>query len=143
MIAGHPAVPPPGSRFSLFSSDTDIFVPHRRMRGDELRHHRDASLVLHDIDADAARSEQRFFADERAVLADDYLPDPVEEDGAAAHRARRQGGVHHALAVDGSGVTAGALERVHLAVQHGAAQLDASIVPAPEYSRAMHQHGAD
>src|SRR5919198_707685 len=78
--------------------DADIFVPQRRMRGNEIRHHPDAPFVLHDLDAHAARSQQIFFTHERAVLADDDAADAVQEDRARAHRAWRQRGVHDRLA---------------------------------------------
>ena len=70
--------------------------------------------------------------EERPVLADDHPRDAVEENRAAAHRARRERRVDRALAVDAGRLAAGVLERVHLAVQDRAALLHAAVVAAAE-----------
>src|SRR5438067_9596373 len=103
----------------------DVLVPQLRPLGDERLHQRDAARVLNDVELDAAGAEELLLAEEGAVLADDHARDAVEEDRAAAHRAGGERRVEDALAVDGGGVAAGALERVHLAVQDGAAALHA------------------
>ena len=113
------------------------------MRGDELPHHADALVVLHHLDADAARTEEIFLAHERAVLADDDVRDAVEEDGAGAHRAGRQRRVEDGGAIDRRRQPAGVLERIHLAVQDRAALLDPPVVAAPEDAPVVDEHRAD
>jgi hypothetical protein len=68
---------------------------------------------------------------------------PYSRIRAGAHRARRQRRVHRARAIDRCGLAAGALERVHLAVQNGAALLDAPVVAASDDRGAVHEQGAD
>src|SRR5688500_10678670 len=66
----------------------DVLVPERRMLADELLHHHNASVVLHDVHSRATRTQQLFFAEESRILAHDDVGNPIEQDGAAAHRAR-------------------------------------------------------
>ena len=113
------------------------------MRRDECFHHRDAPLVLHDIHPHATRSQKRFLAHERLVLAYDNVRDAVEQNRAAAHRARRKRRIHDALAIHRRGLPAGTFESVHFAVEHRAALLDSAVVAAAENRAAMHEHGAD
>src|SRR6266851_6558584 len=124
-------------------SHTYILVPQLRTRADEVGHHANAPFVLDDVDADAAPAQQVFVAHERAVLADDDVRDTVQQDGAGTHRTGRERGVHDALAVDARRLTAGALERVHLPVQHRAQLLDAPIVPAPDDDPSVHEDRAN
>src|SRR5439155_1703424 len=114
---------PPATTAAEDGSDADVLVPELRVLGDETRHHPDARGILQDLDGDAARTQVRFLARERAVLAGDHVRDAVQQDCAAAHRARREGRVEHRRAVDGRGLASGILERVHLAVQNRASAL--------------------
>src|SRR5713226_8960256 len=110
----------------------DVLVPKLRMRFDELRHQRDAAWILNDFDPDATRSKQLLFTEKRLILADDHVRNAVEQNCAAAHRARRQRGVDHALAINSGGLPAGVLEGIHLAMQNRAALLHAPIVSASD-----------
>src|SRR2546426_944222 len=121
----------------------DILVPELRVRRDEARHEADARPVLEHLDRDAARTEQRLLADERLILTDDDRWNPVQENGAAAHGARRQRGVQHAFAIDGSRLAAGVLERVHFPVEDHAPALHATVVTATDDPPLVHEHGAD
>ena len=60
----------------------DVLVPQLRMRGDEGPHDLDAPRILEHLEADAAAAQERLFAHERHVLADDDARDAVEQDGA-------------------------------------------------------------
>src|SRR5262249_29881714 len=80
---------------------------------------------------------------ERLVLADDDGADAVEQNRAAAHRARRERRVDNRLAIDRRRLPAGVLESVHLAMQHGAAALHASIVSASDDAAAVDDDGTD
>src|SRR5439155_5833768 len=121
----------------------DVFVPQIGMRGDEISHQSNAPFVLNDVDANAAIAQQRFLTHERVILADHYVWNAVKEDRAGAHRARRERRVHHAFAIHRCELTTRALERVHLAVQDGAALLHTAIVATAEHAIAMHEHRAD
>src|SRR5439155_412518 len=55
----------------------------------------------------------------------------------------RERGVQRRLAVHRGRLTAGILERVHLRVQHRAALLDASVVPAPDDLPLSHDYRSD
>src|SRR5918999_892011 len=125
------------------ASDPDVLVPELRVRRDELRHETDAPVVLEHVDGHASRAQQLFLARERAILADDHARDPVEENGAGAHRARRERRIDRALPVHDGRLAPRRLERVHLAVQHGAATLHAAVVPAPADAAVVHEHRAD
>src|SRR5690349_9624488 len=109
------------------ASDADILVPQLRLVAHEVMHERDASGVVDDLDRDTAALQPRFLAHERTVLADHHARDAVQRDRAAAHRARRQGRVDHALAIHLRRVAPRVLERVHLAVQDRAALLHAAV----------------
>ena len=75
-------------RISDLNGFADVLVPERRMLPDELLHHLNALIVLHDVHSHATRTQQLFFAEEGRILADDDVGNPIEQDGAAAHRAR-------------------------------------------------------
>src|SRR5438034_4474432 len=134
---------PPATTAAEDGSDADVLVPELRVLGDETRHHPDARGILQDLDGDAARTQVRFLARERAVLAGDHVRDAVQQDRAAAHRARRQGRVEHRRAVDGRGLASGILERVHLAVQNRAPALDPAVVAATDDAAVVHEHGSN
>src|SRR5437763_13215250 len=70
------------------------------MFADESFHHRDALRILDDLHAHTACPQQILLTHERLVLADDHVPDAVQQDRPRAHRAWRERGVHHALAID-------------------------------------------
>src|SRR6266545_2058905 len=113
------------------------------MRRDEGLHHRGASLVLHHVDAHPPRAQQILLSPECLILPDDDVSDAVEENRAAAHRARRERRIHDAVSIDGGRSTACVLERVHLAMKDRATLLNAPIVSAPEDDTAMDERGAD
>src|SRR5512139_2808306 len=125
------------------SDHADVLVPQARIAGDEAAHQLDAHRLLQDLDLHPVRPQQGFFAGEGAVLADDHLGNAVQQDGAAAHRARRQGGVEHRLAVHAGGLAAGVLQRVHLGVQDRAAALHAAVVPAADDTPLVHDDRSD
>ena len=77
------------------------------------------------------------------ALLDDHARDAVQRDRAAAHRARRQGRVDHALAIHLRRVAPRVLERVHLAVQDRAALLHAAVVAAADDASLVHDHRTD
>ena len=58
------------------------------MLGDESGHQSDAAFILHDLHPYSARAQQVLLAEKRAILTDDDVWNPVEQDGTAAHRAR-------------------------------------------------------
>src|SRR5262249_47005874 len=95
-----------------------------------------------DLDAHAARRKPLLLAGERLVLAHHDTRDAVEDDGATAHGAWRQGRVHRAFTIDGRGQTSRVLECVHLAVEYGAAALYAAIMAAADHAIAMDENGA-
>src|SRR5581483_9683769 len=102
------------------------------MLADELLHQLDAARLLAHLDDHATATQQLFFSQESAIFADDNSWDAVEQDGAGAHGTRRQSGVQHALAVNRGRLSSGILQRVHLAVENGAAALDTAVVSAAE-----------
>src|ERR1043165_6081973 len=105
------------------------------MFADERPHHLYAARVLHYFQLHAAGAEELLLAEERLVLADHHARDAVEQDRAAAHRARRERRVEDALAVHGGGAAAGVFEGVHLAVEDRAAALHARrLWPRPRIS---------
>ena len=81
----------------------DIFVPELWLGGDEVAHHGKAGGVLCDFNGDATASEKFFITHEGAVFADDHSGNAIEEDGAGAHWAWRQGGVEHGFFVHAGG----------------------------------------
>ncbi|MOA51241.1 hypothetical protein D3C78_1743620 [compost metagenome] len=69
--------------------------------------------------------------------------DAIQQDSAAAHGARRQGGVEGGLLVHPGWLTAGIFQGVHLAMQDGAAVLHPAIMAAANDLAIVHQHRAD
>lgn len=69
-----------------------------------------------------------FGPEEGFVFADDHAGNLVEKDGSAAHRARGEGGIKGAFAVDGRGEATGVFEGIYFPVEHGATLLDALVV---------------
>src|SRR5690349_1163331 len=98
----------------------------------EVAHHRDAGLVLHDVDAHTVACQPLLFAHERLILADHDRGNAIQHDGTTAHRAGRQRRVEDTRPVNAGGLTAGILERVHFAMQDCAAPLDAAVVTAAD-----------
>ena len=116
-------------------SDADVFVPQGGFVGDEALHEGDAAGIVGEGELDAVGAEEVFLSLEGDIFADHHAGDLVEQDGAGAHGARGQGGVEGAFGVDGGGQAAGVFEGVHLAVEDGAALLDAAVVaPANDLS---------
>jgi len=113
------------------------------MIGDESPHHPDAAFVLDHLHPHPAQSQQLLFTEKRLVLPDDHVWDAIKQNGARAHRAGRQRRVHHARAVDGSRLSAGALERIHFTVKHGAPLLNAAVAAASDDDALVNQHRAD
>src|SRR5262245_51004302 len=111
---------------------SDVLRPERRLRLNELCHQRLAPRILKDLDGHAARSQERFLAEEGPVLADDDPRDAVEENRAAAHGAGGQRGVDDALTIGPGRLSPRVLKRVHLAVEHGAPALHPAIVAPSE-----------
>src|SRR4029079_4820422 len=124
-------------------SASDVLVPEFRVCRDEGLHHRGTPIVLQHVNPYASRPQQIFLALERLILADDDAADAVEQDGTAAHGARRQRRVHHRLPIDIGGSTAGALERIHLPVEDRTPLLNAPIVPAAQNDALVDERRAD
>src|SRR6266852_154397 len=122
---------------------SDILIPELRVGGDERPHQLDASRILQDLDCDAARLQELFFAQKGFVFADDDARNAVEQNRAAAHGARRERGVDDGFAIDRRRLAPGILERVHFAVKDRAPLLYAPIVSATEDAPAVHQHRSD
>jgi uncharacterized protein (TIGR00730 family) len=114
------------------SNLADILVPKFGPGADERLHEIEARRVVKDRHLDPAGAQQRLLAHEAAVLPDDHPRDPVKEDRAGTHRARRKSGVERAVAVNAGRLAAGVLQGVHFAVENGTALLDASIVAAAD-----------
>src|SRR4051812_10570473 len=106
----------------------DIFVPEGRIVLDEIAHEPDAFFILQNVDNYPLRAEMIFAAHERHVLPDHDLRDLVEQDRAAAHRARGERGVNRAAFIDGSLLASGVFEAVHFPVMNYAAVLHPLIV---------------
>src|SRR6266403_1259253 len=121
----------------------DIFRPQGGVGLNELCHQLLAPSVLEHVDRHPAASKQILLAAERSVLTHHHARDAVQENRAAAHRARRERGVDGAVAIDAGGLATGVLERVHLAVENDAASLDPPIVATAEDPPVVHQHRAD
>ena len=68
--------------------------PVLRLLANEIAHQLLALLALHIDDLNAARLEVRLATEESLVLAEDNAGDLVEDAGAGAHVAGREGGVH-------------------------------------------------
>src|SRR5262245_21502582 len=113
------------------------------MRFDEGGHQLDAPRILSNLDDHPSRSQKCFLSQERAVFADDYPRNAVEQDGPVAHRAGRERRVEDRRPIHVRALTAGLFERVHLAVQHDAATLNPPIVAAPENMPLMDEHRTD
>src|SRR5262249_53209185 len=117
---------------AVFRLHANVLVPERGISFNELAHHRDALLILKNVNPNPVASEPFLFASQRLVFTDDDRGNSIKHDGAPAHRARRQGRIQGAGPVDECGVTAGIFERIHLAMQDRAATLNASIVSAAD-----------
>ena len=124
--------------FSVKIKSTGAFSGHGLTAGPGI-----PPAILKNLHHDPAGAKQVFLPDERPVLAHDHPRDAVEQNGAAAHRARRQGGVQRALAIDVRRPATGTFQRVHLAVQDDTASLHPPIATLPENVSVVHQHGAD
>lgn len=81
----------------------DIFVPEFGLGGDEVLHQGDAGGVLHHVDSHATGSEQFFVTHKGLVFTNDHVGDAIEQDGAGAHGAWRQGGVEDGFFVHAGG----------------------------------------
>src|SRR5882762_10185285 len=68
-------------------SDADVLVPKLRLLLDEIAHELDTPGFLPHLDAHALGSNVFLGTLEGDVLTDDHRRDPVEQNGAAAHRA--------------------------------------------------------
>src|SRR5712691_11385972 len=113
------------------------------MIADEFFHEPDARRILQYLEADAARFEELLLAEEGLVLTDDDARDAVEENRAAAHRARRKRRVQDRVAIHGRRMSSRILEGVHLPVQDGAPLLHTAIVTSAEHPAAVHDHRSD
>src|SRR5439155_17448884 len=109
----------------------------------EVCHQLLALHILNDLDRHPPGAQQVLLPEEGPVLADDDPRDAVEEYGAAAHRAGRQGGVQRAPSIDPRRSPTSALQRVHLAVKHDAPALHAPVAPTPENATVVDQDRAD
>src|SRR5207247_9779029 len=77
------------------------------------------------------------------ILSNDDIGDAVEHDRAAAHGTWRERRIDRAGAVHACGPSSRVLERVHFAVQDGAATLDSSIVAPADDLILIYEHGTD
>src|SRR4051812_20375209 len=109
------------------------------MLANEGQHQFNAGWKLENFDRHTARSKELLLSEERLVLANDDPGDSVEQDCAAAHRARRERRVQRGFAIDASRQPSGILERIHLAVQNGTSLLDAAIMATAQDASFMHQ----
>ena len=123
--------------------DADIFVPQGGLRTDEVAHEADAFGVLENFDLDSVAAHMVLGAEKGPVLADDDAGDFVEDDGAAAHRAGRERGIHRRALVNGGGEAAGVAQAVHFAMVDGAAGLDAAVVALADDFAVADQDGTD
>src|SRR2546427_501552 len=122
---------------------TDVLRPQGRLSPNEVCHQLLALHILNDLDRHPPGAQQVLLPEEGPVLADDDPRDAVEEYGAAAHRAGRQGGVQRAPSIDPRRSPTSALQRVHLAVKHDAPALHAPVAPTPENATVVDQDRAD
>jgi len=81
---------------------------------DELFHQRLTFGVSHIDDLDTPLPQVVFAADKSVVLAEDDALDLVQDAGAGAHIARREGGIHGRPSVGRRGESSGVLQRSNL-----------------------------
>ena len=130
-----------GNRLRSFLAD--VLVPELRAGGDEVLHQPDAARIVDDLELDAPSAEVVFGALEGAILADDDAWHLVEQGRPAAHVAGGEGRVEDAALVLGGSQAAGVFEAIHLAVEDGAAPLDASVVAAADDFAVEDEYRAD
>src|SRR5690606_36840124 len=83
-----------------------VFVPQLRTRRDEVFHQLHTVGILQHLQLHAPGTQQLLLTLEGAVLADDHLGNPVEQDRPAAQGTGRERGVEHRFAVDAGALAA-------------------------------------
>jgi hypothetical protein len=99
--------------------------------------------VIDNLELDAAGPEVILGTAKRAVLTNHDPRDPVKQDGAAAHVARRQRRIQRRAPVVCCSEPPRVLEAIHLGVEHGAAFLHPLVVAASGDPAIEYEDGAD
>src|ERR1043166_10077377 len=117
----------------LIFSDADIFIPQGGVAGDEIAHQGNAVRVLHPRYPHALVAQIILGSLEGDIFADNDAGNSVEQNGAAAHRAGREGRINNAPLINRRALSAGILEAIHFTMAYDAAVLHALIVAASDY----------
>jgi len=129
---------PSAGKASLFPAD--IFQPQMRIIVYEFVHHPDAVPVLQNGHLYAALPQKFFFALERPVFAYHHAADAVKHYRAAAHHARRDGGIECTCVIYACRLTAGVFYGGNRGVKYRIAALYAPVMASADYFVMINKH---